>query len=271
MYHGGAAKGSIPGGDHGAASRPDGVRSWTGTIPAGANATSSCATTPDAVEDHHATTVTVPAGVYGIVRAQFKFTVTWTGSGNDEILTVSDPGGSEVGSSDGSSPTETVITYNAPGGAYDVAACAFLSPTAQAYTGRLEISTTSTSTSLPSADPQGLLFSASVAADPQRDEAEPLIEIDREGIIYTCGPTGFSNASDYAQVSTDGGDQFHVLGHLSGKAGLGGAETAGWAPCHTKRAGPTSTLHGARPPDRIRNVTSPTTATRSRPRAQGAG
>ena len=31
-------------------------------------------------------------------------------------------------------------------------------------------------------------------------------------MLYTCGPTGFSNAADYAQVSTDGGDQFHLLG-----------------------------------------------------------
>ena len=39
-----------------------------------------------------------------------------------------------------------------------------------------------------------------------------MIEISRDGHIYTCGPTGFSNGSDYAQVSTDGGDQFHILG-----------------------------------------------------------
>lgn len=65
---------------------------------------------------------------------------------------------------------------------------------------------------LPSADPQGLAFSASVPADIQRDEGEPLIEIDNEGRIYTCGPTGFSQVNDYAQVSEDGGDQFHLLG-----------------------------------------------------------
>ena len=60
-------------------------------------------------------------------------------------------------------------------------------------------------------------------ADPQRDEAEPLIEISRDGHIYTCGPTGFSNGSDYAQVSTDGGDQFHILGTPPrGQQGVGG-------------------------------------------------
>ena len=79
----------------------------------------------------------------------------------------------------------------------------------------------------PSANAQGLAFSASVPADPQRDEAEPLIEIGRDGHIYTCGPTGFSNASDYAQVSTDGGDQFHLLGTPPrGQQGSAAAATA---------------------------------------------
>ncbi|MFN2625330.1 MAG: hypothetical protein ABR520_04515 [Mycobacteriales bacterium] len=55
-------------------------------------------------------------------------------------------------------------------------------------------------------------FSASVPVDPQRDEAEPLVHIDHAGNLYTCGPTGFTTGADYAQVSTDGGDQFHLLG-----------------------------------------------------------
>ena len=67
----------------------------------------------------------------------------------------------------------------------------------------------------------------SVPADPQRDEAEPLIEIGRDGHIYTCGPTGFSAAADYAQVSTDGGDQFHLLGTPPrGQQGSAAAATA---------------------------------------------
>src|SRR5206468_2698914 len=80
------------------------------------------------------------------------------------------------------------------------------------------------------ANAQGLGFSAAVPADPQRDEAEPLIEIDRAGTIYTCGPTGFSNAADYAQVSTDGGDQFHLLGTPPrGQQGAGGGGDCGLA------------------------------------------
>jgi hypothetical protein len=59
---------------------------------------------------------------------------------------------------------------------------------------------------------RGLSFGPGQPADPQRDEGEPNIEIDAQGRIYTCGPTGFVTGADYAQVSTDGGDQFHLLG-----------------------------------------------------------
>jgi hypothetical protein len=58
----------------------------------------------------------------------------------------------------------------------------------------------------------GLSFGPGQPADPQRDQGEPNIEIDAQGRIYTCGPTGFVTGADYAQVSTDGGDQFHLLG-----------------------------------------------------------
>jgi hypothetical protein len=58
----------------------------------------------------------------------------------------------------------------------------------------------------------GVAFSASIPADVQRSEGEPEVSVDPAGNIYTCGPSGFSNIADYAQVSTDGGDQFHLLG-----------------------------------------------------------
>src|SRR4051812_24872677 len=63
-----------------------------------------------------------------------------------------------------------------------------------------------------SAATTGLSFGVGQPADPQRDQGEPNIEIDAQGRIYTCGPTGFTTGADYAQVSTDGGDQFHLLG-----------------------------------------------------------
>ena len=64
----------------------------------------------------------------------------------------------------------------------------------------------------PSAGTAGVTWSASVPTDPQRDVGEPEIHIDLAGNIYTCGPSGFSNVADYMQISTDGGDQFHLLG-----------------------------------------------------------
>jgi hypothetical protein len=194
---------------------------WTGTIPAGSNATSDCSTlagTPQV--DDHTITVQPPSGGYTGIQTTFTFQISWTpASGNentnDEILTVeSNDTGGEVGSSDTSSTTETVATSNLGAGSYDVMACGFVNSLPQDYTGTLTMKTVTVSGtgSLASANAQGLQFSAAVPADPQRDEAEPLIVSDRAGLLYTCGPTGFSNAADYAQVSTDGGDQFHLLG-----------------------------------------------------------
>jgi hypothetical protein len=200
------------------------TRTWTGTIPPGVNPTSQCdGTTP---EDTHDINLTVPAGVYSKVTALFTFTIKWTPSSpsastSDEILTVTGPNpGQEVGSSDGGSPMEQVTASNlqaAKGstvGKYVVRACGFSNALPQPYTGTLVIKTEglASESSLPSAPANGLAFSPSVAADPQRDEAEPLIETAPDGRTYTCGPTGFGSASDYAQVSTDGGDQFHLLG-----------------------------------------------------------
>ncbi len=204
---------------------------WTGTIPPGVNPSSSCQFL-DPVSDSHGINITVPAGTYDIVDAEFRFTISWADAGNDEILTVLDPNGDVVGSSDGGSNVETVVANNLAPGTYKVLACAFLSTVPVAYTGNLQVKTTlrAPETSLPSADAQGLAFSAAVASDNQRDQAEPLIEIDKAGNVYDCGPTGFSNASDYSQVSNDHGDQFHMLGTPPrGQQGAGGGGDCGLA------------------------------------------
>jgi hypothetical protein len=205
---------------------------WSGTIPASAGPTNSCTPLPAALTDPHDVTVNVPAGLYNTVTAQFTFQITWTPVVNintsDEILTVLDPDGNEVGSSDGGEPVETVGAADLRAGTYRVLACGFANPQPQPYNGKLTITTAAAEASLPAAPAQGLEFSASVAADNQRDEAEPLVEIDPDGNMYTCGPTGFSNASDYAQVSTDNGDQFHLLGEPPrGQQGAGGGGDCG--------------------------------------------
>src|SRR3954454_25030247 len=212
---------------------------WAGTIPAvSPHPTSNC-NGAGVGSDEEGIAITVPRKGYDRIETSFKFQITWTPSNplgdesyNDEVLTVDGPDGQdtadteagEVGSSDGGSTTETVIAHNLPAGTYHALACGFVNTTAQDYTGTLTVQTVSRrSATLQSANAQGLAFSASVPADPQRDEAEPIIEISRDGHIYTCGPTGFSNSADYAQVSTDGGDQFHILGTPPrGQQGAGG-------------------------------------------------
>jgi hypothetical protein len=187
--------------------------------------------------DEHDVTVTVPPDVYDSIDAKFKFNITWTPSSpdpstSDLILTVIGPDGDPVGSSDGGSPTETVTANNLPGGTYKMLACGFLNSAPQPYDGKLEITTTERNPEppLPSAPPLGLAFSAAVASDNQRDQAEPLLQIDKAGNVYDCGPTGFSNASDYSQLSTDHGDQFHMLGTPPrGQQGAGGGGDCGLA------------------------------------------
>jgi uncharacterized repeat protein (TIGR01451 family) len=225
------------------------TRSFTGTIPTQANPTSDCDGFPTA--DDHRFTFTVPSAVGTTIDATFDFTITWTPTSggsttSDLILTVVGPDpnpgngvveGPEVGSSDGGSPAERVSALNLSGGLYHVLVCGFANTAPQPYNGTVVVKTKSRTveTNLPPAPAQGLEFSAAVPADQQRDEAEPLIEADKRGLLYTCGPTGFSNAADYAQVSTDGGDQFHLLGTPPrGQQGGGGGGDCGIATGLTK-------------------------------------
>lgn len=187
---------------------------WTGTMPAGVNPTNSCAGLPSQLADTHTINLSVPDGLYQNVRVTAAFKINWEdATTNDMILTVENDE-MQFGSSDGGSAEEAVATENPPAGAIRAIGCAFTSPTGTDYTGTLTLTAQSAASVVApaSADPQGLEFSASVMADIQRDEAEPLIEIAADGTIYTCGPTGTSQAAEYAQVSTDGGDQFHLLG-----------------------------------------------------------
>jgi hypothetical protein len=204
---------------------------WTGTIAPGANPTSDCQgpSGPLPTSDVETVSISVPATAYQNVNASFTFSIHWTPTASattsDEILTVVGSNGAEVGSSDTSNTTETVSASDIQAGTYQVEACGFANAGPQPYTGTLVVTTTkpNSETSLPAAPANGLAFSPSVAADPQRSESEPLIETGPDGRTYTCGPTGFSNASDYAQVSTDGGNQFHLLGTPPrGQQGIGG-------------------------------------------------
>jgi hypothetical protein len=184
---------------------------WTGTILPGANPTSNCASLPEAASDAHRVTVTVPPGLYDDMTAVFTFQITWQDADADEILTVLGPEGEVIGSSDGGSPVEVVVRENLDAATYTILSCAFAAALPVEYSGTVEVRTETAS--FPASAPRdGLEFSAAVATENQRDESEPLVEIDRAGNIYACGPSGSSQAAEYAQVSTDGGESFHLLG-----------------------------------------------------------
>ncbi|MCW2600054.1 MAG: hypothetical protein JWM02_1883 [Frankiales bacterium] len=204
---------------------------WTGTIPVGSNPQSTCAT--PGTDDQHALKVVVPSGASRLVR-RLAIAITWTPTGtetvHDEVLTVLGPDGKDAGDSDGGSTTETVVLNNPKVGTYTAIACGYANISPQTYTGTATLSAAAPAAqrSLPTVD-QGLGFGPSTPSDVQRDIGEPAVTTDRAGNIYTCGPSGFSNVADYANVSTDGGDQFHLLGQpprgqISG--GEGGGDCA---------------------------------------------
>jgi hypothetical protein len=129
---------------------------WSGTVPPLVNGTSDCANLADTpAVDQHLPTINVPAGVYNTVNAKFTFNVSWDGSsGNDEILTVLKPDGSELNSSDTSNPSETVSANNLPAGTYKVIVCGFISgPDSQPYDGKLTIETSSNASPTPTPTP----------------------------------------------------------------------------------------------------------------------
>ena len=131
---------------------------WTGMVPPLANGTSDCANFADTpLVDQHLPTINVPAGVYNTVNAKFTFNITWDdNSGNDEILTVLKPDGSELGHSDKSNPPsiETVTATNLAQGTYKVIVCGFVSgPNPQPYNGKLTIVTTSAASPTPTPTP----------------------------------------------------------------------------------------------------------------------
>lgn len=113
---------------------------WTGVVPAGASgaATNSCVVGSTAVEDGHLVNLTVPDGVYDAVDVTANFTIAWEAAGADLVLTVNYEG-VEAGSSDGGTPSETVVLGNPAGGEFDAIGCAFAAPTDTPYTGTLTL------------------------------------------------------------------------------------------------------------------------------------
>lgn len=197
---------------------------WTGTAPIGENFVITCQSAPEA--DEHALTLEVP-DLPETLTYEIEFTITWepqiSSGTNDLKLQVVDADGETVVTQDGSSTTETAMVEELAAGTYTVLVCGWNNNTPQDYQATATARTKERGRLPAAVDPGGLAFSAAIPADIQRDEGEPLIEISPSGRIYTCGPTGFSQAEDYWQVSEDGGDQFHLLGEPPrGQHSLGG-------------------------------------------------
>ena len=58
----------------------------------------------------------------------------------------------------------------------------------------------------------GLEFGASLVTDPQREQGESAAFADEQGVLYSCGTNGASNATDHGSVSVDGGETWRPLG-----------------------------------------------------------
>lgn len=201
---------------------------WTGTVGApDSHPTSDCTEPEDggATHDTHDVTLNVPT-LNEDLTYEVEFTVTWQTDlhrRNDLMFTILNAEGEVVANVDSASTKEQIAVEELPPGSYTIEVCGFDNLTPQEYAGSVVARTMAPAVIPPPAPSQGLAFSASVPADIQRDEGEPLIEIDGNGRIYTCGPTGVSQTNDYIQVSTDGGDQFHLLGEPPrGELSLGG-------------------------------------------------
>jgi uncharacterized repeat protein (TIGR01451 family) len=202
---------------------------WTGSIPAFADAASNCAPFADtAVVDQHLVTLSVPAGVYDTLQANFTFNISWVDTGNDEILTVVGPDGKVVGTSDGGQPSETVRGRNLAAGTYKVIACGFVSgPDPQPYDGKLTIETVALPPPPPPSGPsRGITFDHANLNDPIRMVGEPDIVIDNHGGNYVSGPGGSTTQASWFWKSEDDGIQWHLIG-CPGKSNCqnGGGDT----------------------------------------------
>jgi hypothetical protein len=119
---------------------------WSGTAPPAAFAGSTCFPGGTPLVDEHAVSVDVATGTYDAVNAVFTFNVTWTpasgdASTSDLILTLIGPDGLEIDSSDGGTPSETVVANNLAAGTYRVVVCGFLNTNLQPYAATLTVTT----------------------------------------------------------------------------------------------------------------------------------
>jgi hypothetical protein len=208
---------------------------WKGTIPPGSDPSSDCTVTAPATADQHTIAIAVPAGRYDTTASQATFSISWTPTAGDEntadeIITVLDPKGQEIGSGDTSSTTEQVSTVNPAAGTYTVQACGFVNAAPQAYVGKLTITSKAMQRQQRWAA-GGITATRETVADPFRLGTEPTTEISpADGTVYESQIFGFSTTQSFLQRSVDGGSTFQTLSAVPGVGKLdqctGGGDSA---------------------------------------------
>jgi hypothetical protein len=165
--------------------------SWSGTAPPATFASSTCFPGGSPLVDEHAVTIAVAPGTYDTVGARFTFNIAWTpASGSattsDLILTLIGPDGLEIDSSDGGTPSETIVADNLAAGTYRAVVCGFLNTALQPYDGSLTVTTTAVTEPpaniLPSA---GKKWGSPVKVTPQNGYGyEPTLVVDKYGNAF---------------------------------------------------------------------------------------
>jgi len=165
--------------------------SWSGTAPPATFAGSTCFPGGSPLVDEHAVTIAVAPGTYDTVNARFTFSISWTPTSGDTstsdlILTLIGPDGLEINSSDGGTPSETVIADNLASGTYRVVVCGFLNTAVQPYNGSLTVTTSATtappSNILPNA---GKKWGSPVKVTPDNGYGyEPTLIVDKYGNAF---------------------------------------------------------------------------------------
>lgn len=133
------------------------VLEWTGTALPGVSGLGSIGSLaaeetrvgcPEAADDAHAITLTVPEGTYEGFDVTADFHIEWeegedlvAANSRDLALSVYRDG-THIGSSDGGSPQETVGITNPEAGAYNVVVCPFTATEQVAYRGKLTLTAT---------------------------------------------------------------------------------------------------------------------------------
>ena len=192
--------------------------------------------------DVYTLTVDLPEGFWDTRGGGVDVTIQWDSTSEDFDLAVFDADGTEVASSaSAATDSETVRLLEPANGTYEVRVDPYQVADSD-YVGLVALEAVTDGAvdvgphetppgidGLDGADPRGLQFSATVPADNQRDSSEPIVDTDLDGNIISCGPSGSSQAAEYASISTDGGDQFHLLGTPPrGQIGSGGGGDCSW-------------------------------------------